>query len=105
MYFFEQKAILPITDDILRQTGGIKGLRERVRSVDGLYLSTDEDEIVVPLVYKRYYFYDSYEGKNKVHTTVDGESVLHKPDDVLHLIDKLEIKYNIKELRLIKEIK
>ena len=76
MYFFEHKVILPITDDILRQTGGIKGLRERVQSIDGLYLSTDEDEIVVPFVYKRY--------------------------DTFHLLDKLEIKYNIKELRLIK---
>ena len=54
MYFFEHKVMLPVTDDILRQTGGIKGLMERVRSVDGLYLSTDEDEIVVPFVYKRY---------------------------------------------------
>lgn len=77
--FFEHKVILPVTDDILRQTGGIKGLRERVRSVDGLSLSTDEDEIVVPLVYKRY--------------------------DIFHLLKKLEIKYNIKELRLIKETK
>lgn len=75
----EHKVILPVTDDILRQTGGIKGLRERVQSVDGLSLSTDEDEIVVPLVYKRY--------------------------DFLHLLKKLEIKYNIKELRLIKETK
>lgn len=89
MYFVEHKVILPITDDILRQTGGIKGLRERVRSVDGLYLSTDEDEIVVPLVYKHYH----------------PESVIEKPDDILHLLDKLEIKYNIKELRLIKETK
>lgn len=79
MYFFEHKVILPVTDDILRQTGGIKGLRERVQSVDGLCLSTDEDEIVVPFVYKRY--------------------------DFLHLLNKLEIKYNIKELRLIKETK
>lgn len=30
MYFFEQKAILPITDDILRQTGGIESLRKSV---------------------------------------------------------------------------
>lgn len=79
MYFFEHKVILPVTDDILRQTGGIKGLRERVQSVDGLCLSTDEDEIVVPFVYKRY--------------------------DFLHLLNKLEIKYNIKEFRLIKETK
>lgn len=79
MYFFEQKAILPITDDILRQTGGIESLRERVQSVDGLCLSTDENEIVVPFVYKRY--------------------------DIFHLLNKLEIKYNIKELRLIKETK
>ena len=105
MYFFEQKAILPITDDILRQTGGIESLRERVRSIDGLFLSKDEDEIVVPFAYKRYYSYDSYEGKNKIHTTVDGESIIHKPDYILHLLDKLEIKYNTKELRLIKEIK
>ena len=76
MYFFEHKVMLPVTDDILRQTGGIKGLMERVRSVDGLYLSTDEDEIVVPFVYKRY--------------------------DIFHILDKLEIKYNIKDLRLIK---
>lgn len=48
MYFVEHKVILPVTDDILRQTGGIKGLRERVQNVYGLYLSTDEDEIVVP---------------------------------------------------------
>lgn len=77
--FFEHKVILPVTDDILRQTGGIKGLRERVQSVDGLYLSTEEDEIVVPFVYKRY--------------------------DIFHLLNKLETKYNIKELRLIKETK
>lgn len=85
----EHKVILPVTDDILRQTGGIKGLRKRVKSVDGLYLSTDEDEIVVPFFYKRYH----------------PESVIEKPDDVLHLLNKLEIKYNIKELRLIKETK
>lgn len=85
----EHKVILPVTDDILRQTGGIKGLRERVRSVDGLYLSKDEDKIVVPFFYKRYH----------------PESVIEKPDDILHLLDKLEIKYNIKELRLIKETK
>ena len=48
MYFVEHKVILPVTDDILRQTGGIKGLRERVQNVYGLYLSTDEDEIVIP---------------------------------------------------------
>lgn len=89
MYFFEQKAILPITDDILRQTGGIESLRERVQNVYGLYLSTDEDEIVVPFFYKRYH----------------PESVIEKPDDILHLLNKLEIKYNIKELRLIKETK
>lgn len=61
---------------VIRQTGGIKGLRERVQSIDDLSLSTNEDEIVVPLVYKRY--------------------------DIFHLLNKLEIKYNIKELRLIK---
>lgn len=75
MYFIEHKVTLPITDDILRQTGGIKGLRERVRSINGLSLSKDEDKIVVPLVYKRY--------------------------DIFHLLNKLGIKYNIKELRLI----
>lgn len=85
----EHKVILPVTDDILRQTGGIKGLRERVRSVDGLYLSKDEDKIVVQFFYKRYH----------------PESVIEKPDDILHLLDKLEIKYNIKDLRLIKETK
>lgn len=105
MYFVEHKVILPVTNDILRQTGGIKGLRERVRSINGLFLSKDEDEIVVPFFYKRHYSYNSYEGKNKIHTTVDGESVIHKPDDILYLLNKLEIKYNIKELRLIKEIK
>lgn len=89
MYFFEQKAILPITDDILRQTGGIESLRERVQNVYGLYLSTDEDEIVIPFFYKRYH----------------PESVIEKPDDILHLLNKLGIKYNIKELRLIKETK
>lgn len=47
MYFFEQKAILPITDDILRQTGGIESLRERVWNADGVYLSSDG--IVVPI--------------------------------------------------------
>lgn len=73
----EHKVILPVTDDILRQTGGIKGLRERVQSVDGLYLSTDE--IVVPFVYKRY--------------------------NIFYLLDKLEIEYNPEELRLIKETK
>lgn len=72
----EHKVILPVTYYILRQTGGIKGLRERVQSIDGLYLSTDEDEIVVPFVYKRC--------------------------DIFHLLDKLEIKYNPEELRLIK---
>ena len=87
--FVEHKVILPVTDDILRQTGGIKGLRERVQNVYGLYLSTDEDEIVVPFFYKRYH----------------PESVIEKPDDILHLLNKLEIKYNIKELRLIKETK
>lgn len=89
MYFFEQKAILPITDDILRQTGGIESLRERVQNVYGLYLSTDEDEIVIPFFYKRYH----------------PEFVIEKPDDILHLLNKLGIKYNIKELRLIKETK
>ena len=79
MYFFEQKVVLPITDDILRQTGGIKGLRERVQNVYGLYLSKDEDEIVVPFVYKRY--------------------------NIFYLLDKLEIEYNPEELRLIKETK
>lgn len=79
MYFVEHKVILPVTDDILRQTGGIKGLRERVQSVDGLCLSTDEDEIVVPFVYKRY--------------------------NIFYLLDKLEIEYNPEELRLIKETK
>lgn len=79
MYFVEHKVILPVTDDILRQTGGIKGLRERVQNVYGLYLSTDEDEIVIPFFYKRY--------------------------DIFYLLDKLGIKYNIKELRLIKETK
>lgn len=68
----KHKVILPVTDDILRQTGGIKGLikglRERVQSVDGLSLSTDEDEIVVPFVYKRY--------------------------DIFHLLDKLIISKN-----------
>lgn len=79
MYFFEQKAVLPITDDILRQTGGIEGLRKRVCNVYGLYLSKDEDEIVVPFVYKRY--------------------------NIFYLLDKLEIEYNPEELRLIKETK
>ena len=79
MYFVEHKVILPVTDDILRQTGGIKGLRERVQNVYGLYLSTDEDEIVIPFFYKRY--------------------------NIFYLLDKLEIEYNPEELRLIKETK
>lgn len=47
MYFVEHKVILPVTDDILRQTGGIKGLRERVWNADGVYLSSDV--IVIPI--------------------------------------------------------
>lgn len=82
MYFVEHKVILPVTDDILRQTGGIRGLRERVRGINGMYLSTDEDEIILPFV------------------VVNGTFVM-KIEDILSLFDKLKIEYNSDELKLV----
>lgn len=99
MYFFEQKAILPITDDILRQTGGIEGLRERIQSVDGMYLSIDEDKIVMPIFSERRYSYDSYEGKNKLHNTVNDIAIRQK--GVLSSLDELKIEYNPDDLEFV----
>ena len=82
MHFLEHKVILPVTDDILRQTGGIRGLRERVRGVNGMYLSIDEDEIMLPFV------------------VVNGTFVM-KIEDILSSFDKLKIEYNSDELRFI----
>lgn len=98
MYFFEQKVVLPITDDILRQTGGIEGLRKRICNADCVYLSTDR--IVVPIFfeYRLAHYYGS--GEREKHTTVRdlGDS---KKKEIALLLEPLEIKYNPDDLKFI----
>lgn len=98
MYFFEHKVILPITDDILRQTGGIEGLRERVYNADGVYLLTNG--IVVPIFseYRLAHYYGI--GEKEEYTTVRdlGDS---KKKEIALLLEPLEIKYNPDDLKFV----
>lgn len=99
MYFFEHKVILPITDDILRQTGGIEGLRERVWNSNGVYLSTDG--IVVPIFseYRLAHYYGSGDEREEYTTARDlGDS---KKKEITLLLEPLEIKYNPDDLKFI----
>lgn len=99
MYFFEQKAILPITDDILRQTGGIESLRERVWNADGVYLSSDG--IVVPIFseYRLAHYYGNGD-KRKEYTTI-RDLGNKKKKDISLLLEPLEIEYNPDDLKFV----
>ena len=99
MYFFEQKVILPITDDILRQTGGIESLRERVWNADGVYLSSDE--IVVPIFseYRLAHYYGNSDKRKEYEMIRDLGN--KKKKDIALLLEPLEIEYNPDDLKFV----
>lgn len=99
MYFFEHKAILPITDDILRQTGGIEGLREKVWNSDGVYLSSDG--IVVP-IFSEYHLAHYYGDGDKREEYIEIRELSDsKKKAVELLLEPLEIKYNPDDLKFV----
>ena len=99
MYFFEQKVILPITDDILRQTGGIESLRERVWNADGVYLSSDG--IVVP-IFSEYRLAHHYGNSDKRKEYVMIRDFGNKKKKYIALLlEPLEIEYNPDDLKFV----